>query len=272
MQSKVTFVGGGNMAASLIGGLLADGHPADALTVIEPQTERRDWIVRQFGINCLEQLPAEGCELLVMAVKPQVLSDVATQWSDYVNRHRPIVLSIAAGIRTADLTRWLNGYDVIVRAMPNTPALIQAGATGLFACPSVTTEGRAIAEAILRAAGLTLWVEDEELIDAITAISGSGPAYFFLFMECLQEAGISLGLDKKHARLLTLQTALGAARMALESEEAVGVLRERVTSPGGTTEQALKQFGADDLAGIVQRAARAAAERARSLADELGNS
>jgi len=160
---------------------------------------------------------------------------------------------------------------VIVRAMPNTPALIQAGATGLYACDAVNADGRAGAEAVLRAAGLTLWVDDEELLDSITAISGSGPAYFFLFMEALQHAGVSLGLEEKSARLLTLQTALGAARMALESNSDLAELRRQVTSPGGTTEQAIRQFTDDDLSAVVQRAAKAAARRAKELADQLGS-
>lgn len=270
MQSKVLFIGGGNMAASLIGGLLADGQPADCLTVVEPLAERRQWLQARFGIQTLEQVPATAHDMLVLAVKPQTLAPVCKQWRDYVQTHQPVVLSIAAGIRTGDMARWLGDYRNIVRAMPNTPALIQAGATGLYACPQVSPKGRALSESVLRAAGLTLWVDDEALIDSITAISGSGPAYFFLFMECLQSAAQALGLETNQARLLTLQTALGAARMALESEDDLGTLRQRVTSPGGTTEQALQQFRQDNLAAIVQRAAQAAAERARSLADELG--
>lgn len=274
MQSKVLFIGGGNMAASLIGGLLADGHPHDALHVVEPDEDRREKLQLQFDVGCSS--PESGiekdCDILVLAIKPQIMPRAAAQWRDYVLRVRPVVLSIAAGINTEDLSRWLGGYEIIVRAMPNTPALIQAGATGLYACPAVNEQGRATAETVLRAAGLTLWVEQEELIDAITAISGSGPAYFFLYMEALQEAGVALGLDARTSHLLTLQTALGAARMALESPDDVNILRERVTSPGGTTERALNQFNDDDLRGIVKRATSAAAKRARELAEELGKS
>mgnify|MGYP000645745602 CR=1 FL=1 len=261
------------MAASLIGGLLADGHDPAALQVMEPDPERRQWLGSHFGISCNEpsaEQPAQ-CDILVLAVKPQLMASVAAQWSDFVQSREPVVVSIAAGIRTGDLARWLGGYPVIVRAMPNTPALIQAGATGLYACDAVNADGRAGAEAVLRAAGLTLWVDDEELLDSITAISGSGPAYFFLFMEALQHAGVSLGLEEKSARLLTLQTALGAARMALESNSDLAELRRQVTSPGGTTEQAIRQFTDDDLSAVVQRAAKAAARRAKELADQLGS-
>ncbi len=274
MQSKVLFIGGGNMAASLIGGLLADGHPHSNIQVVEPSAARRDWLQREFAIHCSADVSdvTESCAILVLAVKPQLMSEVAAQWKNYVQAKQPVVLSIAAGIRTSDLKRWLGDYSVIVRAMPNTPALIQAGASGLYARADVSEEGRGMAEAILRAAGITLWVEDENLIDSITALSGSGPAYFFLFMEALQNAGVALGLDKKASRLLTLQTALGAARMALESHEPVGILRERVTSPGGTTEKALEQLNNLNMTGIVTSAVEAAAQRAKDMADELGAS
>ncbi len=274
MQSKVIFVGGGNMAASLIGGLLAGGHPRENIIVAEPDATRRDWLKNEFNINCIEnQESIDGTnDILVLAVKPQVMSAVANDWKNYVQQYKPVVLSIAAGIRTKDLAAWLGDYAAVVRAMPNTPALIQAGATGIYACPEVSAQGREMAESVLRSAGITLWVDDEKLIDSITAISGSGPAYFFLFMEAMQNAGESLGLSEKDARLLTLQTALGAARMALESHEAVGILRQRVTSPGGTTEMALNQFQNEDLSGIVNRAIEAAAQRAETLADELGSS
>lgn len=273
MQSKVLFIGGGNMAASLIGGLIADGQQPDSLFVVEPSASRREWLREEFRISCNADAASfnEAVDVIVLAVKPQVMAQATRAWQAYVQSHRPVVLSIAAGIRTRDLSRWLGDYGALIRAMPNTPSLIQAGACGLYACPEVDEEGRGKAEAILRAVGITLWVDKEELIDAITALSGSGPAYFFLFMEALQEAGVSLGLPEREARLLTLQTALGAARMALESHEAIDALRERVTSPGGTTEQALNQFNSEDLKGTVKRAVDAAAQRATVLADELGN-
>ncbi len=257
------------MAASLIGGLLQDGHPAKLISVVEPMDERRLYMSAEYGVACSATADLSSAEVVVLAVKPQVMQVVARQLSAQVQAHGPLVISIAAGIRCADLARWLDGHRKIVRCMPNTPALIQSGATGLFALPQVSHADRTIAESVLRAVGLTLWVEDEQLIDAITAISGSGPAYFFRFMEALQSAGENLGLSSASARLLTLQTALGAARMALESSEDVSKLRRQVTSPRGTTEAALKQLESDDFAGIIGRAAEAAAARAAELADEL---
>lgn len=272
MQHKVGFIGGGNMAASLIGGLLADGMPVSQIHVAEPVAERQQFLATRFGLRA----EASGAsfagtvDVLVIAVKPQSVQAVARELSAAINTGKPVVISIAAGIRTRDLARWLNGYAALVRAMPNTPALIQAGATGLFAAAAVSAEQKAAAESILRAVGLTCWVQDENLIDAVTALSGSGPAYFFLLMEAMQAAGRSLGLDSEAARLLTLQTAFGAAKMALESSEAPGILRERVTSPGGTTEAALKAFAEGKLPALVERALKAAAARADELARDFG--
>lgn len=270
MHKRITFIGGGNMATSLIGGLLQDGHPADHIHVVDPVEEQRAFLSNEFAIQCSANADLSQCDVLVLAVKPQILQAVSRSLADAVQQHKPLVISIAAGIRCADMARWLGGHQHIVRCMPNTPALIQTGATGLFALAEVSQDQRTAAESILRAVGLTLWVEDEQLIDAITAISGSGPAYFFRFMEALQTAGEDLGLEASQARLLTLQTALGSARMALESSEEVAELRRRVTSPNGTTEAALNQFESESLGGIVKRAASAAAERANSLADDLG--
>lgn len=272
MQQSIGFIGGGNMAASLIGGLIADGLPPDSIRVAEPAAERQQFLATRFGLQAESSgvAIAGAVEILVLAVKPQVMQPLAHELADAIHQRKPVVISIAAGIRTADLARWLGGYDSIVRAMPNTPALIQSGATGLYATPGVSTAQKAAAESVLRAAGLTCWVEEEVLIDAITALSGSGPAYFFLLMEAMQDAGRKLGLDDETARLLTLQTAFGAARMALESAEPPGILRERVTSPGGTTEQAIKTFVEGGLPALVERALKAAAARADELAHSLG--
>lgn len=270
MHKRITFIGGGNMAASLIGGLLQDGQPADSITAIEPQDARREFLRGEFGIECAAEADLSQVDVIVLAVKPQVLQSVAIQLAAAIRDSGALVISIAAGIRSEDLSRWLGGHRNIVRCMPNTPALIQTGATGLYAMPDVDSEQRTAAESILRAVGLTLWVDDERLIDAVTAVSGSGPAYFFRFMEALQSAGEAQGLDSKQARLLTLQTALGAARMALESREELAVLRQQVTSPGGTTEAALNQMEADDFGGVIGAAVAAAANRADELADELG--
>lgn len=260
------------MATSLIGGLLADGLPLSQIRVAEPDTGRQQFLATRFGLRAEVSgaTLAGEVDILVLAVKPQVMQTVARELAGAVATHKPVVISIAAGIRTADLSRWLGGYSAIVRAMPNTPALIQAGATGLYATPAITPVQRAAAESVLRAVGLTCWVEDEQLIDSITALSGSGPAYFFLLMEALQEAGHKLGLDNETARLLTLQTAFGTAKMALESSEPPGTLRARVTSPGGTTERALKTFIEGKLPELVERALKAAADRAGELARDLG--
>jgi pyrroline-5-carboxylate reductase len=271
MSYTIGFIGGGNMAASLIGGLLADGLPPERIHVSEPDPERRQFLATRFGLRSASGVDlAATADILVLAVKPQVMQAAARELATAVAARKPLVISVAAGIRTADLSRWLGGHAAIVRAMPNTPALIQAGATGLYATPAITPAQKAAAESVLRAAGLTCWIDDERLIDAVTALSGSGPAYFFLLMEALQEAGHRLGLDRETARLLTLQTAFGAAKMALESSEPPATLRARVTSPGGTTEQALKTFIEGKLPELVEQALKAATRRAAELASEFG--
>lgn len=272
MQHDILFIGGGNMAASLIGGLIADGAAPNRLRVVEPVPERRRWLEQQFPVACLSEVPATigAQEVVVLAVKPQVMAQAARGLAAAIRTSQPLVISIAAGIRCADLDRWLGGKAALVRSMPNTPALIRCGASALYATPAVAAEQRTAAEHILRAVGLTLWVEDEALLDAVTALSGSGPAYFFLFMEALQRAGTTLGLPPDAARLLTLQTALGAARMALESSEPPEALRARVTSKGGTTEQAVQSLLASDLPGAVLKAVSTAAQRSRELADQFG--
>lgn len=274
MQHDILFIGGGNMAASLIGGLLADGADAARLRVVEPLAERRRWLGEQFRVASAAEAPAAlgAQDVIVLAVKPQVMAQVARSLAPVVQNAKPLVISIAAGVRCADLERWLGGNVAIVRSMPNTPALIRCGASALYATAAVSAEQRSAAEAILRAVGLTLWVKDEALLDAVTALSGSGPAYFFLFMEALQRAGTALGLAPEAARLLTLQTALGAARMALESSEPPETLRAQVTSKGGTTEQAVQSLLASDLPGAVHKAVTAAAQRSRELAEQFGDS
>jgi len=275
-QSKLTFIGGGNMAASLIGGLLADNLPAKQITVADPGFDTRDSLASHFGVNTTEDNVAAvaGADVVVLAVKPQMLQPVAEALAPAVQEYRPLIITIAAGIRSADLNRWLGGEAgdniAVVRAMPNTPALLQAGATGLFANAQVSEAQRDLAESILRAVGLALWVEKEDQMDAVTALSGSGPAYFFRIMEAMEAAGTRLGLPAETAHLLTLQTALGAAKMALESSEAVGTLRERVTSPGGTTEQGLRVMAKQDIDGLMAQVLKAASDRSRELAELSG--
>lgn len=275
-QQKLTFIGGGNMAASLIGGLLADNLNPAQITVADPKPETRDYLASQFGVSTAEDNAAaiKGADVVVMAVKPQVLQSVAEALALAIQTEQPLVVTVAAGIRSADLNRWLGGESgspvAVVRAMPNTPALVKTGATGLFANAQVSDAQRDLAESVLRAVGVALWVDEEAQMDAVTALSGSGPAYFFRIMEAMEAAGEGLGLSKENACLLTLQTALGAAKMALESSESVGTLRERVTSPGGTTEQGLRVMAEADIDQLMTKVLKAARDRSQELADELG--
>jgi len=271
--STIAFIGGGNMAASLIGGLIAHGHPADGIWVTDPDVERLRLCQEQFSV-CTSGDNAQAAaraDTVVLAVKPQVMRPVTEALAHTVRERRPLVLSIAAGVREVDLARWLGGNAAIVRCMPNTPALLGAGATGLYANSQVSATQRSAAEEIMRAAGITLWVEDEALLDAVTAVSGSGPAYYFLLMELMEKVGTELGLDAADARTLTLHTALGAARMALEAGEAPADLRRRVTSPNGTTHAAVTSFLDGGLEGTVRAALTAARDRAEELGRELGD-
>ena len=237
-----------------------------------PDPQQLDHIGQRFGVITRQdnQAAASGADIVVLAVKPQVAGQVAGELAGLLVRQHSLVISIAAGIRTAALRHWIGEHTPIVRCMPNTPALVQSGATALYATASVSAAQRDSAETILRAVGLTLWLDDEAQMDAVTALSGSGPAYFFLFMEALQKAGCELGLPEPTARLLTLQTALGAARMALESAEEPATLRQRVTSPGGTTERAIQIFQQQNFDALVLRALEAAAARSAELADQFG--
>lgn len=269
---SIGFIGGGNMARSLIGGLLADGCPAANLCVAEPDAAAREAVAAGFGVHTgADNLQVAGqCQVVVLAVKPQVIRAVAEEIGPVVRANGVLVISVAAGIRLVDLQRWLGGHDRLVRCMPNTPALVQSGATALFALDAVDETRRNLAESILRAAGLTLWLEDEGQMDAVTALSGSGPAYHFLVMEAMESAGIKLGLSPEAARLLSVQTAFGAARMALESPEDPAVLRQRVTSPGGTTERAVAILEEGGLHRLFHEAMQAAHDRAVELAEALG--
>jgi pyrroline-5-carboxylate reductase len=268
----IAFIGGGNMARSLIGGLVADGYPADRIWVSDPVKEVLADLAANFGVRIAESnlAAAAQADTLVLAVKPQVIKPVAEELAPALRGRQVLVISIAAGVREPDLNRWLGGDLAIVRAMPNTPALVQTGATGLYANARVSAQQRDLAESLLRAVGVTQWVAEEPLLDAVTALSGSGPAYFFLLIELIEQAGVKLGLPPETARLLTLQTALGAAKMALESRESAAVLRQRVTSPGGTTERALATFEQGGLRELVEQALRAASDRAAELGDMLG--
>ncbi|HEY9033183.1 MAG TPA: pyrroline-5-carboxylate reductase [Pseudomonadales bacterium] len=272
MTAKITFIGGGNMASSLVGGLLANDYPAQQINVVEPDPQKRQQLQQQFGIATSDDSPGAvaSADVVVLAVKPQILQTVCRQLAAPVQQRQPLVISIAAGIRSTDIDRWLGGDCALVRCMPNTPALVQTGATGLFANARVDATQKQLATDVLEAAGITLWVEREDLLDAVTAVSGSGPAYFFLLMECMQTAGEQLGLDADSARQLSLQTALGAARMATAGHDDPATLRNKVTSKGGTTEAAINCFQQNGLEQLVLRALTAARDRAIELADELG--
>ena len=267
---NICFIGGGNMATALIGGLLGKGFSAEQLSVVEIDADNRARLQQDFAVHAVDNLVegVAGSQIVIFAVKPQQLRDVAQQLAPLLNRQ--LLISIAAGIRAGDLARWSNN-PAVVRAMPNTPALIQSGMTGLYALPAVSAAQREQAQHILAAVGETLWVQDEAMLDAVTAISGSGPAYVFYFIEALQQAARELGLGAAEARRLSLATFLGASRLAAGSDEDVGVLRARVTSKNGTTERALLSMAANRVAEHIAQAAHAAAERAHEMGDEMGD-
>lgn len=268
----IAFIGAGNMARSLIGGLIADGYDPGRIIAADPDQKRLQHLQVDFGIgtNAHNAAAAEAADIVVIAVKPQTVERVAAEIASGPGVAHKLVISIAAGIRIDALERWLGQQAALVRAMPNTPALVQSAATVLYANARVTTAQRDTAESILRAVGLALWIEQEDLMDAVTALSGSGPAYFFLVMEALEQAGRKLGLPAETARLLTLQTAFGAAKMALESEVESSTLRTQVTSPGGTTERAIGVLQEGGLEDLFERALAAARKRSVELSELLG--
>ncbi|MDQ1314008.1 MAG: pyrroline-5-carboxylate reductase [Pseudomonadota bacterium] len=266
---KVSFIGGGNMAAAIIGGLISSGAQPTDIEVVEINPDARANLAARFGVVTHTDLSqARLHALIVLAVKPQSLPDVAAMLASRLDSH--LVLSIAAGVRVADLARWLGGHTRIVRAMPNTPALVQAGISGLFSSPEVGQEARSQAEAVLRAVGGVVWVADEPQLDAVTAVSGSGPAYVFYFLESLETAAVTQGLSPEIARQLALQTFFGAAKLALESGEEPAMLRQRVTSRGGTTERGIFALEAAAVKPAIGQAVEAACRRSAELGDELG--
>jgi len=264
----LAFIGGGNMARSLIGGLVRRGHPPAAIRVAEPVPALREALAADFGVQVHADGAdaADGAATWVLAVKPQVMAAVCNTLAPLAQAQSPLVVSIAAGVTTARIDGWLGGGQAIVRTMPNTPALLGAGATGLFANPRVSASRRDAAQALLVDAGLTVWIDDEALMDAVTAVSGSGPAYVFLLAEAMQAAGEAEGLPAETARALATQTLLGAARMLAESGEPAATLRQRVTSPKGTTQAALDAFEAGGFRDLVRAAIGAATRRGRQLA------
>lgn len=271
-SNSIAFIGGGNMAVSLVGGLVADGHPRDAIWVTDVEADKLEQLQDKFRVNTTgdNNLAVRRAETVVLAVKPQTILAVLAEIRESAKEAAPLLVSIAAGVRERDILRDLNYDAAIVRTMPNTPALLGCGATALFANAFVSAEQRSRAENILRAVGITVWVENESLLDAVTAVSGSGPAYYFFLMELMERIGVELGLGNETAHALVLQTALGAARMASETGESPEALRRKVTSPGGTTEAALNRLNAGDFETILRQALEAARDRAVSLGNELG--
>jgi pyrroline-5-carboxylate reductase len=264
---NITFIGGGNMARSLIGGLIQKGLPANKIKVSEPVSILAEGLANNFSVATFSDNTeaCAGSNIWVFAVKPQVMKSVCQQLAVIAQANKPLIISIAAGITSQQLDAWLGGNMPVVRIMPNTPALLGAGASGLFANACVTDEQKKNAEDLMQATGIAVWIENEHLMDAVTAVSGSGPAYVFLLAEAMQAAGVAQGLSVDAARALTNQTLLGAARMLIETAEPADVLRQRVTSPGGTTQAAIESFEAQGFRGIVNNAIEAATQRGRAL-------
>ncbi len=269
---KIGFIGGGNMATSLIKGLIESGHSAQQIWVADIDSDKLQTLSENMGVNTTTNnaMVVRDTEVLVLAVKPQNLRSVAQSIADLIRQHKPLVVSIAAGINQASLANWLGNATAIVRCMPNTPALVLTGATAMHANVNVAEAQRDLSENILRSVGLAVWVDEETQLDAVTAVSGSGPAYFFLLMEAMEKTAVDLGLDPRVAGLLVKQTALGAAKIALESQETTKQLRTRVTSPGGTTQSAIETFQTGGFEALVAHALHAARDRSIEMSKQLG--
>ncbi len=270
VNMNITFIGGGNMAAALISGLLQQGFAAEQLHVVEINAENCEKLKLDFGVLATSDL-ADGVtrgDVVLLSVKPQQLYELTQDLASLLKDQ--LIISIAAGIRASDIMRWLGGYERVVRAMPNTPSLVRSGVTGLYAASRVNDQDKSNAESILAAVGTTLWVAEEEMLHAVTAISGSGPAYVFYFIESMQQAGIELGLTPAQARQLSLQTFVGASKLASLSDEDVVTLRTRVSSKGGTTERAIQAMEKSDIKCKIITAIHAASDRSHEMSDEFG--
>jgi len=270
---KIGFIGGGNMASSLISGLIASGHSAQHIWVSDVNSDTLKALAENLNVNTSVNNDEiiSAVDVVVLAVKPQVLSSVAKSVAGLIQQKKSLVVSIAAGIGQNSLSQWLGTETPIVRCMPNTPALVLTGATALHANTQVTPEQHDLAENIMRSVGIDLWVKDESELDAVTAVSGSGPAYYFLLMEAMEKAALELGLNEVTARLLVQQTALGAAKIALESSESPEHLRKRVTSPGGTTQRAIETFEQGGFSELVLKALHAARDRSIEMSKQTEN-
>jgi len=266
--ARLVFIGAGNMASSIIGGLVSHGYPAQLITATDLNAEQLEKLAQETGINTSTDNAAAvaGADAIILAVKPQVMEAVTSPLKGIIANNKPLIISIAAGITVTNLLNWMGEDLPVIRTMPNTPALVQTGATGLFANNAVSEQQKALADTVFSAIGIASWFNQESDLDAVVAVSGSGPAYFFMMMEAMEEAGVKLGLSADSARELTLQTALGAARLAQASDVSTAELRRRVTSPGGTTEQAVKCFEEGGLRELVDTALQAASKRSKELA------
>ncbi len=270
-NSSIGFIGGGHMTSSLISGLLSSGFPAKQLYVYDRNPEKTEHLQSKFGVIGGQDLKTilKPCQVLVLAVKPHDMKDLVETLGAEIAQQKPLIISIAAGISTASLEKWLGEHHAIIRAMPNTPALLRVGTTGLYANSKTLESQKELAESIMRAVGVTVWVNHEHDIDTITAISGSGPAYFFLMMDALQKGAEKLGLPKATAKILTLQTALGAARMAMESDIPLETLIQKVASPGGTTEKALAVLEEGGMQELLIKAVEAAKNRSKEISENI---
>lgn len=267
---KINFIGGGNMARAIIGGLKQNGLDMSAVTVLELDAQKRLDLAQEFNVNTTNSYADfNDTDVIVLAVKPQQLKEVCAKLNPVLKSQ--LVVSIAAGVRSQDISRWLGNYSAIVRVMPNTPAQIRAGISALYAMPAVSNTQREHANIILAAVGKTLWLEDEAKMDAVTAISGSGPAYVFYFIEALQDAAMALGLDAEASKLLALETFSGASLLATQSKDDIKALRAQVTSKGGTTEQGILTLETANIKDIIRKAAKAAADKSVMLGDQLGS-
>ena len=270
-NKKISFIGGGNMAQALISGLVSCGVKPSLITVADPSSEAREQLAAK-GLNTVDptadaKAAVIGADIVVLAVKPQVMKAVVSGFADVLDKQ--LVISVAAGLSTALLSNMLGGYSNIVRAMPNTPAMIQMGATGLYGTDDISAEQKQLATAVMQASGLVMWVDNEEHMHAVTAVSGSAPAYMFYFIEAMIDGAVALGLDKEQASALAMQTMLGSAKMALGSEDAPSELRRKVTSPNGTTQAAIESMQANDISRQIVEAMQACYDRSQALSQEM---
>ena len=270
-NKKISFIGGGNMAQALISGLVSCGVKPSLITVADPNSEAREQLAAK-GLNTVDptadaKAAVINADIVVLAVKPQVMKAVVSGFADVLDKQ--LVISVAAGLSTALLSNMLGGYSNIVRAMPNTPAMIQMGATGLYGTDDISAEQKQLATAVMEASGLVMWVDNEEHMHAVTAVSGSAPAYMFYFIESMVDGAVALGLDKEQASALAMQTMLGAAKMALGSEDAPSELRRKVTSPNGTTQAAIESMQANDISRQIVEAMQACYDRSQALSEEM---